>query len=292
MLARLVGLAVVTALAFAAVAAAQDASGQPTPAAVGEVITLGADTEIHRDDLGGVGSWGVTEDDAATITIADGVLRFSISRAPLARSSWLELGVEAPVLWVRAVVAMSAERGAAGPMCGTSGPTPSALFGIVNTAWRVGRRSHGRQRPDRPRTRPPAAGTRSDAGGRRHRQRRVRRDRRVRNPGRRMGRRRQRRRCDPPRGSRRLFSCGALRGWLRRGLRSDVRRRRGRPRRHVRAAGARPRESSAKPGRVAGPIVAGSRQPRAGRSCGLRRPIPSVSSSATSPKRSGAHASP
>jgi hypothetical protein len=115
----------------------QSAAAAPPP----EVITLGADTEIYRDDFGIAGTWGVSEDDAGSIQYADGGLRFTTTALPNTRWSWLDLEAMAPVLWVRAAVEMASNGGAAGPMCLTSGSAPSLLFGIVNTEaeWVVGR---------------------------------------------------------------------------------------------------------------------------------------------------------
>ncbi len=114
-------------------------SDSTTPRA--EVITLGADTEILRDDLGAVGYWGTSGDDAAVIEYADGTLRFSTTTAPSPRWSWRELEVVTPVLWMRASVDLAVRGGAGGAMCGDAGTPPSFLFGIVNTEdeWVVGR---------------------------------------------------------------------------------------------------------------------------------------------------------
>ena len=140
----LAGLGVVSLLAVAGVApaAAQGTSTLPvTWVPAGEVITLGADTEILRDDFGAVGYWGVSGDDAGRIEYADGALRFSTTTAPDYRWTWVDLEAQAPVLWVRAAVDMAIKGGAAGPMCLTRGTSPSLLFGVVNTdgEWVVGR---------------------------------------------------------------------------------------------------------------------------------------------------------
>jgi hypothetical protein len=123
-------------------AAAQDVSTRSAATAPGlEVITLGADTEIFRDDFGAVGYWGVSGNDAGRIEYADGALRFSTTTAPDYRWTWVDLEAQAPVLWVRAAVDMAIKGGAAGPMCLTRGTSPSLLFGLVNTEgeWVVGR---------------------------------------------------------------------------------------------------------------------------------------------------------
>jgi hypothetical protein len=122
--------------------AAQDVSTRSTAAAPpAEVITLGADTEIFRDDFGIAGTWGVSENDAGSVQYADGGLRFTTTAVPNTRWSWLDLEAMAPVLWVRAAVEMASNGGAAGSMCLTSGTSPTLLFGIVNTEaeWVVGR---------------------------------------------------------------------------------------------------------------------------------------------------------
>ncbi len=123
-------------------AAAQDVSTRPAAAAPqAEVITLGADTEIFRDDFGITGTWGVSENDAGSVRYANGGLRFSTTAAPNMRWSWVDLEAMAPVLWVRSAVEMASNGGAAGPMCLTGGTAPTLLFGIVNTEaeWVVGR---------------------------------------------------------------------------------------------------------------------------------------------------------
>jgi hypothetical protein len=122
--------------------AAQDVSTRSTAAAPpAEVITLGADTEIFRDDFGIAGTWGVSENDAGSVQYADGGLRFTTTAVPNTRWSWLDLEAMTPVLWVRAAVEMASNGGAAGSMCLTSGTSPTLLFGIVNTEaeWVVGR---------------------------------------------------------------------------------------------------------------------------------------------------------
>ena len=138
-----VGVAALLLMSTAAgPAAAQDVSTRSTAAAPqAEVITLGADTEIYRDDFGMAGTWGVSENDAGSVQYADGGLRFTTTAVPNARWSWLDLDAMAPVLWVRAAVRMASNGGAAGPMCLTSGTSPTLLFGIVNTEaeWVVGR---------------------------------------------------------------------------------------------------------------------------------------------------------
>lgn len=123
-------------------AAAQGVSTRSTAAAPqAEVITLGADTEIYRDDFGMAGTWGVSEDDAGSVQYADGGLRFTTTAVPNARWSWLDLDAMAPVLWVRAAVRMASNGGAAGSMCLSGGTSPTLLFGIANTEaeWVVGR---------------------------------------------------------------------------------------------------------------------------------------------------------
>ena len=74
----LAGLGLVSLLAVAGVAPSA-AQGTSTLAAssvpAGEVITLGADTEIFRDDFGAVGYWGVSGNDAGRIEYADGALQ-------------------------------------------------------------------------------------------------------------------------------------------------------------------------------------------------------------------------
>ena len=138
------GLVVVLLLLLAsfAPAAAQEASTtRLSSPSTGEVITLGADTEIFRDDFGVAGSWGVTSDEAASIAYADGALRFDFGVAP--RWVWTQraVGAEVAALWVRASLDIAAKGGSAGPMCGVGGSSPAFLFGIVNTEgeWVVGR---------------------------------------------------------------------------------------------------------------------------------------------------------
>ncbi len=140
---RAVGVAVLLLLSTAASpAAAQEVSTRSaTTAPQAEVITLGADTEVFRDDFEIAGTWGVSENDAGSVEYAGGGLRFTTTSVPNARWSWLDLGSMAPVLWVRATVEMASSGGAAGSMCLTSGTSPTLLFGIVNTEgeWVVGR---------------------------------------------------------------------------------------------------------------------------------------------------------
>ena len=138
-----VGIAALLLISTAAApAAAQDVSTRSTAAGPqAEVITLGADAEIFRDDFEIAGSWGVSENDAGSVQYANGGLRFSTTAVPNTRWSWLDLEAVAPVLWVRAAVEMASNGGAAGPMCLTSGASPTLLFGVVNTEaeWVVGR---------------------------------------------------------------------------------------------------------------------------------------------------------
>jgi hypothetical protein len=140
---RVAGVAVLLLLSTAAgpVAAQEVSTPSAATAPQAEVITLGADTEVFRDDFGSAGTWGVSENDAGSVEYADGGLRFTTMSVPNARWSWLDLGSLAPVLWVRAAVEMASNGGAAGAMCLTSGTSPTLLFGIVNTEgeWVVGR---------------------------------------------------------------------------------------------------------------------------------------------------------
>ena len=83
--ARSASLMVVALLALAAVAPAAvqgTSTTQPSSAAVSEVITLGADTEVFRDDFGVVGYWAVSDNDAGSIEYEDGALRFQTTTAP------------------------------------------------------------------------------------------------------------------------------------------------------------------------------------------------------------------
>ena len=109
-----------------------------TPAT--EVITLGAHSEVFRDGCAGAEQWGTQDSESGSIQYVGGGFRFHIT-TPSAKWSWDDLDTEAPVQWVRAAVDIAVDGGAAGPMCGITGTTPSFIFGVVNTEgeWVVGR---------------------------------------------------------------------------------------------------------------------------------------------------------
>ena len=139
---RTSGLVVVLLLSLVATAAAQQSTQAPLPVpAAGEVITLGADTVVLDEPFTSGDRWGLAEDENGSISYADGTLRLAIAVAPSAKWTWSELGAEAPVLWMRTNVGLSAAGGAAGPMCGTGDASPTFIFGVVTTAdeWVIGR---------------------------------------------------------------------------------------------------------------------------------------------------------
>jgi hypothetical protein len=141
---RLVGLAAgaLLVLAGAGPATGQDATPPPPPPLpAGEVITLGADAEVYRDDFSTAGPWAVGEHETGRIEQPNGTLRFTTTKAPDPWWNWWDQALATPVLWVRVAVDLMDEGGAGGPMCqGTPAPT-TLYFGLVNTAgeWVVGR---------------------------------------------------------------------------------------------------------------------------------------------------------
>ena len=142
----LAGLGVGSLLAVALMAPvmAQDESPPPEePATVSEVITLGATDEVLRDVFDAPGAWGTVDDESGAIQYGDGAMRFVLREVPNAKWNWLDLGHQAPVLWVRTSLAMRAEGGAGGPMCGTAATPAVHVFGIVSTdgEWIIGRTS-------------------------------------------------------------------------------------------------------------------------------------------------------
>ena len=142
----LVTLAMGMLLAVAVVApvTAQEESASPEPPVVTtEVITLGATNEVLRDGFDLPGAWGTADDEAGAIQYDEGTLRFVLRKAPNAKWNWLDLGREAPVLWVRAALDLRGKGGAGGPMCGTDSTPPVHIFGLVSTdgEWIMGRAS-------------------------------------------------------------------------------------------------------------------------------------------------------
>jgi hypothetical protein len=140
-------LAVVVLLLSTAIgpAAAQEASPPPVPPApVGEVITLGADAEVLRDDFATPGTWAVGEHETGRLEHLGGALRFTTTRAPDPFWNWWDLALAAPVLWVRLAVDLRDEGGAGGPMCQATS-SPALYLGLVNTAseWVIGRTQDG-----------------------------------------------------------------------------------------------------------------------------------------------------
>jgi hypothetical protein len=136
------GLVVGLLLSLVATAAAQQSTQAPPLApAAGEVITLGADMVVLDESFTSGDRWGLAEDENGSISNTDGTLRLAIAVAPSAKWTWSELGTEAPVLWMRTDVGLSAAGGAAGPMCGTGDASPAFIFGVVTTAdeWVIGR---------------------------------------------------------------------------------------------------------------------------------------------------------
>jgi hypothetical protein len=140
----LAGLSVASLLAVALTAPviAQDESAPPEgPASsVSEVVTLGATEEVLRDGFDVPGTWGTVDDDSGAIEYDDGVMRFVLREVPNAKWNWLDLGRQAPVLWVRTDLAMRADGGAGGPMCGTAATPAVHVFGIISTdgEWIIG----------------------------------------------------------------------------------------------------------------------------------------------------------
>jgi hypothetical protein len=138
---------IVLALLLSSMAAspvrAQGVSPPPAPAMPGggEVITLGADAEVFRDDFATPGAWAVGDHETGRIESLGGALRFTTTKAPDPRWNWLDLALAAPVLWARVAIDLGPEGGAAGPMCGVTTSPAILYFGIVNTAgeWVVGR---------------------------------------------------------------------------------------------------------------------------------------------------------
>jgi hypothetical protein len=138
------GVSALLAVTMIAPVAAQEESPSPTPAApIPEVVTFGATNEVLRDSFDVPGAWGTVDDESGSIQYNDGALRFLLRQVPNAKWNWLDLGSEAPVLWVRTALDLRAEGGAGGPMCGTPASPPVHLFGIVSTdgGWVVGRTS-------------------------------------------------------------------------------------------------------------------------------------------------------
>ena len=132
------------AVAVVAPVTAQEESASPEPPVVTtEVITLGATNEVLRDGFDLPGAWGTADDEAGAIQYDDGTLRFVLRKAPNAKWNWLDLGREAPVLWVRAALDLRGKGGAGGPMCGTDSTPPVHIFGLVSTdgEWIMGRAS-------------------------------------------------------------------------------------------------------------------------------------------------------
>ncbi len=236
-----VGLVVVLLLLLASLApaAAQETSTTRLSSPVtGEVITLGADTEIFRDDFGVAGSWGVTSDEAASIAYADGALSFDFGVAP--RWVWTQrvLGAEVAALWVRASLDIAGQGriSRAHVWC-------RWLVACLPVRYRqhrggVGGGTHRRPGSGGARAWAVAAEHRPDAGRQRHRQPRVRDDRHHGCPRRGLGRWGERRRRQHPRCHGPVLARGSVRRELRRRLRSGGGRCRGRYRRDVRAADA------------------------------------------------------